>query len=461
VILKQLYLNCLSQASYLVGSDGEAAVIDPRRDVDEYVAEAEREGLQIRHVLETHFHADFVSGHRELAARTGARIYFGRRARPAYPVELLGDGDEIRVGGAVIRTLETPGHTPESVCFLVFERAGNVPRAVLTGDTLFVGEVGRPDLMGTDLSAETMAGMLHDSLRTKILPLPDDVIVYPGHGPGSACGRNIGPETSSTIGKERRLNYALNIQDRDAFIRAVTTNLPRPPRYFPHDARLNREGPELLENVLGSLQAVKAGDARRRFEEGEVLPLDVRSADRFGAAHVPGALNIGLQGRYAAWAGTLVDPATPVLLVTEPGQEGEAAVRLARVGYDNVVGYLEGGMESWTRDGLPVRRHPQIGVDELRRLMDSGGMQVLDVRGPGEWEEGHIAGARQRCLTEMAAGNLPELDPDRDVALICGSGYRSSAAASLLEQRGHRGVLRNVTGGMQAWRAAGLPVEGT
>jgi hydroxyacylglutathione hydrolase len=457
MVLKQIYLACLSQASYLIGSDGEAAVVDPRRDIGEYLEEAARAGLTIKHVLETHFHADFVSGHRELAGRTGAKLYFGRHARPGYPFLLLGDGDEVRVGHVALRALETPGHTPESVCYLVVDgEQGGRPVAVLTGDTLFVGEVGRPDLMGHEHGAEEMAGMLYDSLHAKLMSLPDDVVVYPGHGPGSACGRNIGPETQSTIGRERRLNYALQIQDRDEFIRTVASSLPTPPRYFPHDARVNREGPADLEPLLAALRPVPPVDAERQHREGEALILDTRSPADYGRAHVPGSVNVGIDGRYASWVGTVLEPATPFLVLAGPGREREAAMRLARVGYDHVVGYVDGGVEGWRDAGLPVRELPQIEPRELSRRVAAGEARVLDVRGLGEWDGGHIAGARHLDLQSLSGHPALPGEVAGPVALICASGYRSSIAASLLERAGVEVPLLNAAGGMNAWRRAGL-----
>ena len=455
--LKQFYLGCLSQASYMIGSNGEAAVVDPRRDVEVYLSEAKDEGLQIKHVLETHFHADFVSGHRELASRTGARIYFGRRANPGYAAVALADGDEVKVGDLALRTLETPGHTPESVCYVVEE--SGVPRAVITGDTLFVGEVGRPDLMGgADLSAETMGGMLHDSLQ-RLMELPDDVLVYPGHGPGSACGRNIGPDTSSTIGRERHLNYAINIKDRDTFIRTVAQNLPVPPCYFPHAVRANRQGPSTVDDALSSLRPRSAAELDRLGGAGEALVVDTRTAAAYGAGHIPGSVNIGLDGRYAAWAGTVIDPARPLLLVTEKGRERESALRLARVGYDNAIGFLQGGIEEWEAAGLLLRTLPQLDVRELQRRMGEAEIVVLDVRGDAEWSDGHIADAAHRALPDLAndAANLP--GGDAPMAVICGSGYRSSIACSLLERLGVERPLLNVVGGMGAWREADLPEQ--
>jgi glyoxylase-like metal-dependent hydrolase (beta-lactamase superfamily II) len=459
MILKQLYLGCLSQASYLIGSDGEAAIVDPRRDIDEYLEEARKAGLEIKHILETHFHADFVSGHRELAARTGATIYFGRHAQPGYPASSLADGEEVRVGRVTLRTLETPGHTPESVCYLVVDgEGGGKPVAVLTGDTLFVGEVGRPDLMGHRLSAETMAGSLYDSLHGKLMALPDDVVVYPGHGPGSSCGRNIGPETSSTIGKERQLNYALQIKDRDTFVRTVAANLPAPPRYFPHDARLNREGPADLAPLLAALRPLPPREVEQMSRDGAALILDTRAAKEFGQGHLPGSVNIGIDGRYAAWVGTVLEPRSPFLLIAPSGREAEAAMRLARVGYDNVVGYLDGGVPAWQSAGLPLRDLPQIDVLDLARRLDAGSVRVVDVRGSGEWELGHIASATHVDLQRLAEELKAPVERGGPIAVICGSGYRSSIACSILERAGVDLPLMNVVGGMAAWNQAQLPV---
>jgi len=437
MFVKQFYLDCLSQASYMVGSAGEAAVIDPRRDVGDYIQEAEHQGVVIRHVLETHFHADFVSGHRELAERTGASIYFGRRAEPAYPAILLADGDEIRVGKVILRALETPGHTPESVCYLVIDtKEGDRPFAILTGDTLFVGEVGRPDLVGSRFSAEEMAGMLFDSLQEKVLPLPDDVIVYPGHGPGSACGRNIGPDTASTIGKERQFNHALQIH--------------------PHDVQLNREGPASLEEALGKLVSLTADEVARMASAGEAQVIDTRSSAEYGQGHILGSLNIGLEGRYAEWAGTVLGPSTPLILVCSTGREREAAVRLARIGYENIVGLLEGGMPAWRAEEQEIRTVRRIDAQELRRLLAADEARVFDVRSPGEWNDGHIEGAIHLPLKEMVQGQAPV--GDGPFVLFCGTDYRSSIACGLLERMIDDIEMAILIGGMGAWKDAKLPL---
>jgi glyoxylase-like metal-dependent hydrolase (beta-lactamase superfamily II)/rhodanese-related sulfurtransferase len=456
---QQFYLGCLAHASYLIGSAGEAAVVDPRRDVDEYVEEAARRGLRILWVLETHLHADFVSGHRELAERTGATIVFGAKAGATFPHRAVKDGDEIRLGTVVLRFLETPGHTPESVSILVTDTAVSPePRMVLTGDTLFIGDVGRPDLVGArGLSAEAMAGMLYDSLHGKLLTLPDAVEVYPAHGAGSLCGRNISKERSSTIGEQRRLNWALRPMPRDEFVRLVTVDLPEVPAYFPLDVEKNRAGALPLAG-RPQPSALRPEDARRLGTEGASL-LDVRPGAAFGTGHVPGSLNIGLSGEFASWAGSLLPAGQPIVLVADDEEEvREAAVRLARVGLESVAGYLDGGVAAWDRAGFPLATVPQITVDELAALVrEPGGLQVVDVRRAGEYAAGHVPGARSHPLDRLAH-EAAGIDRALPTAVICAGGYRSSAAASLLLRHGFRD-LRNVVGGTSAWAGAGLPVE--
>jgi len=455
MFLKQFYLGCLAQASYMIGSEGEAAVIDPRRDVDEYLSEAKKEGLAIRHVIETHLHADFVSGHRELARSTGAKIYFGAQARARFDHVPVRDGEEVAFGNVVLRFLETPGHTPESICVVVFDRAaGNEPQAVLTGDTLFIGDVGRPDLAaGGSVTPQELAGMLHDSLQ-KLLTLPDSVAVYPAHGAGSLCGKNISSETSSTIGQQRRFNYALQPMAREEFVRLVTADLPEAPAYFARDAALNREGPGNLSD-LPAPKPLSAEELEKIQKAGGVV-LDTRPAAAYGTGHVPGSIHIGLSGQFASWAGTLLSSETPIVLIAEdPERVAEAHVRLARVGLDNVAGYLSGGVLSWHESGRPLARTDQISVDELARRLEAGEVtQLVDVRRPGEWSSGHIAQARHVPLHELAA-RLQELDSTRPVTAICAGGYRSSMATSVLERKGFRGIT-NVVGGMSAWNAAHL-----
>jgi glyoxylase-like metal-dependent hydrolase (beta-lactamase superfamily II)/rhodanese-related sulfurtransferase len=449
---KQFYLGCLAQASYMIGSKGEAAVVDPRRDIEAYLEEAEREGLKVRHVIETHLHADFVSGHRELAARTGAKIYFGAKAQAKFDYVAVNEGDEIAMGDVTLRFLETPGHTPESLSVLVIDREkSETPEAVLTGDTLFIGDVGRPDLLGSTMSAAELAGMLYDSLHEKLLKLPDSVAVYPAHGAGSLCGRNISSETSSTIGQQRQFNYALQPMAREEFIKMMTTDLPEAPAYFSRDVKLNREGPGNLSELpkASALGPAAVEDMRR---SGAVI-LDTRPAAQYGTGHIPGSLNIGLGGQFASWAGALVAPEKPMVLVTEDEDHvEEARIRLTRVGLENVAGYLAGGLLAWHDANLPVTTTEQISVDELRHRLDAkGSLQLVDVRRPGEWQAGHIPQATHLPLNALGQ-RAAELDAGRPVTAICAGGYRSSIATSLLEQHGFR--VTNVIGGMTAWNAA-------
>ena len=455
--LKQFYLGCLAHASYLVASEGEAAVVDPRRDVDEYLREAEAQGVRIRYVLETHLHADFVSGHRELAARTGAEIVFGARAQAGFPHRAVKDGDEIRLGRLVLRFLETPGHTPESVTIIALEEG--VPKAAFTGDTLFIGDVGRPDLAGArGFTPQQMAGMLYDSLREKLLALPDDVLVYPAHGAGSLCGRNMSSETWSTVGEQRLKNYALQPMPKERFVEMMTTDLPEAPRYFSMDVEINRSGaPSRGEAPLLAVLEPAALEARAR---AGAQVLDVRPYAAFGAGHVPGSVNIGLGGQFASWAGTLLDAARPIVLVTEDeSQVQEAVLRLARVGLEQVVGYLGGGIAAWDAAGQPLARIPQMPVDELRAELheERPGLQVVDVRRSGEYSAGHVPGAVSIPLERLEAES-PRLDAGRPTVVICAGGFRSSAGTALLRRAGFAD-LYNVVGGTSAWVAAGYPTE--
>jgi hydroxyacylglutathione hydrolase len=458
VIFEQIYLGCLAHASYLIGSDGEAAVVDPTRDVDEYLRKADEKGLRIRYVVETHLHADFVSGHRELAERAGAEIVIGARAGALFPHRAVGEGDELRLGRVVLRFLETPGHTPESVSVLVIDSERSPePRMVLTGDTLFIGDVGRPDLVGIrGLTPEHMAGLLYDSLHEKLLTLPDAVEVYPAHGAGSLCGKNISQETWSTIGEQRRTNHALQPMPREAFIAKMTADLPEQPRYFGMDVEINRRG----ASVLAARRPPPVLDAGA-FAAGQragAEVVDVRSNVEFGAGHVPGALNIGLGGQFASWAGTLLDPARPVLIVAaDDDRAAEAVLRLSRVGLENAAGSLGGGMAAWRASGRPLATVPQITVADLRSLVGKGDLQVVDVRRAAEYAAGHVPGAVHAPLDRLTA-EARHLDPARPTAVLCAGGYRSSAATSLLAQRGFKD-LRNVLGGTGAWIAAGYEVE--
>jgi glyoxylase-like metal-dependent hydrolase (beta-lactamase superfamily II)/rhodanese-related sulfurtransferase len=428
---QQFYLSCLAHASYLIADGGEAAVVDPQRDVDQYIETARELGLTIKYIIETHLHADFVSGHRELAARSGAEIVFGAQAKAEFPHHAVHDGDVLRLGGIELRALETPGHTPESISWLIVEDGR--PSKLLTGDTLFIGDVGRPDLAGSrGFTSEEMASMMYDSLRTKILTLPDDVEVWPAHGAGSACGRNISKETSSTIGVQRRTNWALQPMSREEFIDMLTSGLAAPPPYFPLDAALNRQGPR----ALGELPAVRLD----REAVKDCVILDVRDADSFAQRHIAGAMNIGLDGSFATWCGTLLPFDEPIVIfANDDTSAAEAVMRLARVGIENVAGFVT-SMEEFETSSVP-----QVEAQELHEAPCA----VLDVRRPAEFEEGHVTGAQNVPLTELAE-RLDEIDRRQPLAVICAGGYRSSIASSILARAGFTNVI-NVQGGTEAW----------
>jgi hydroxyacylglutathione hydrolase len=453
---EQFYLGCLAHASYMLASDGEAVVVDPQRDVDIYLKAAEEQRVAIRHIFETHLHADFVSGHQELAARTGANIYFGARAQARFSHVDVRDGFELRVGKLRIEVLETPGHTLESICLLVTDEEKCAKHwAVLTGDTLFLGDVGRPDLSKTHTPAE-LAGLLYDSLHNKLLKLADDVLVYPAHGAGSLCGRNMRAERSSTIGTERLTNYALQIKSREEFIRQLTSNLPARPEYFQQDAEINRGGAAAL-SALSELTPVSALQLKALLDDG-LIALDVRPGEQFVSGHVPGSINIALSGQFASWAGTVLGLSSrPVLIAESAEQLSEARLRLARVGIEDMHGYLQDGIKGWVEAGLPLAILPQITVEALQQRIQSGEAQVLDVRREPEWQAGHLANAAWWPLDNFRV-SPPEIDHDAAIAVHCKGGYRSMIACSLLQRAGFRNVV-NVIGGFDAWQQAKLPVE--
>jgi rhodanese-related sulfurtransferase/glyoxylase-like metal-dependent hydrolase (beta-lactamase superfamily II) len=458
---KQFYLACLAHASYLIGSDGEAAVVDPQRDVDEYIAEAEAQGLEIKYVIETHLHADFVSGHQEIAARTGAEIVFGEKAHATFEHRAVGEGEQIKLGKVVLEFMETPGHTPEGICILVTDtEVSNQPQKILTGDTLFIGDVGRPDLAGgKGYTPQMMAEMMFDSLHGKILKLPDEVEVYPAHGAGSMCGKNMSKETSSTIGEQRKFNYALKPMTKEEFVSMMTADLAEAPAYFPRDAEINRSGARELSE-LSPPQALSPQEVSEVSERSEYVLLDVRSAADFGAGHLPGSVNIGLGGQFAMWAGSLIPLNASIVVIADTGaQVDETVVRLARVGIENVKGYLEGGVESWHAAGLPINTLTQISVAELNERIANDDLQIVDVRRPAEYVNGHVPHAQNAPLASLEKSLGPlSLEKDKLTAVICAGGYRSSAAASLLQQQGFTNLL-NVAGGTGAWVNAGYSVE--
>ena len=449
---KQFYLGCLAHASYLVGDGDECAIVDPQRDVDQYIAEAAGLGARIRYVIETHLHADFVSGHHELAARTGAAIVIGPGASAAFPHREARDGDRLRLGAIELVALETPGHTPESISWLITENGS--PVKVLTGDTLFIGDVGRPDLAGArGYTSQTMASMLYDSLHTKLLALSDEVEVWPAHGAGSACGRNIGKETSSTIGVQRRVNYALRPMTRDEFVAMVTVDLPEAPPYFSRDAEINRAGAP----AMGSLEAPRltAAEAAALVDAG-AIPLDVRDAEAFGTAHVPGSINIGLGGQFASWCGTLLSFDDRILIIADGEERSrEAVVRLARVGLENIAGWVDGGILGWSDDGRPCDGLAQLAPADLFERL--GNVRVIDVRGPGEFKSGHVPGAVNLPLNQLRS-QISKMERQTPTAVICAGGYRSSAAASILARDGFNDLM-NVSGGTSAWIREGFATE--
>lgn len=454
VLVEQFFLGCLAHASYLVGSEGIAAVIDPQRDVDIYIEAAAQKGLKIEHIIETHLHADFVSGHRELAERTGARIYLGEGSGAKFPHIPVKDGDTIQFGMCRFDFMQTPGHTIESVCIAMTDlTVPSQPKAVFTGDTLFVGDVGRPDLSG-DHTPQELAAMLYKSLSEKLLHLPDETEVFPAHGAGSLCGRQMGTERSSTIGKERRTNYALQARNCDEFIHLLTDSLPPRPEYFGRDVELNRQGAAALDRLPPPVP-VRAPEVLRLQSEGAIV-LDTRPATEFAVAHVPGSIHIALSGQYASWAARILGLDKRIILVGEDADHlRESQLRLARVGIENVHAYLEDGITGWINSGHELDYIPQISVQEFADLLteEEGRIAVLDVREPGEVEAGAIENSVRIPLEQLAA-RTAELDRENLLIVHCKGGYRSSIATSILHRDGFSKVV-NLTGGFDAWKAAG------
>jgi glyoxylase-like metal-dependent hydrolase (beta-lactamase superfamily II)/rhodanese-related sulfurtransferase len=460
MILEQYYLGCLAHASYLIADQvsRQAVVIDPQRDIKQYLLDAKQLDCTIGHVILTHMHADFIAGHLELRDRVGATIHLGAQASAEYAFTPMGDGDELRLGGVRLSVLQTPGHSPESISILVFdpEHSDGRPYAVLTGDTLFIGDVGRPDLRASlGWSADRLGSMLYDSLHGKLLPLPDDTLIYPAHGAGSLCGKNLSSDTVSTMGVQRQYNYALQPMSRERFVEIVTADQPDTPAYFTYDAVLNsRERPTLDDALARGLQPLSLTALLELVEDGAQL-LDTRDQADFEGAHVRGALNVGLGGSFATWCGTLVDHERPVVVVAEPGREVEAATRLGRIGFDSVAGYLTGGMQQL--DDFPelVERTNRITAGSAAELLaEPDPPQLVDVRTTREWTEAHIDGAINLPLSQLAE-RLDELPADSPVIVHCASGYRSSIAASLIQRQGLR--VANLVGGLAAWTSAQLP----
>jgi rhodanese-related sulfurtransferase/glyoxylase-like metal-dependent hydrolase (beta-lactamase superfamily II) len=462
MILKQYYLNCLAHASYLIGdpSSGTGVVVDPQRDIDAYLADASAQGLQIRHVFLTHFHADFLAGHLELRDRTGARIHLGAKAQAEFAFTPMADGDRLDLGRVRLTVLETPGHTVESISILVFDLDVDArqPQAILTGDTLFVGDVGRPDLRASlGWSASDLGKMLYHSVREKLLPLPDATLMYPAHGAGSLCGKQLSKETVSTIGEQRRTNYALQPMTEPDFIELVTADQPDAPSYFTYDAVLNtKERPTLSHMLEHQLKPIDV-DVLLSLQSVGAQILDVRDAAEYARAHLKGSLNIGLGGSYATWAGTILDRELPIVIIAEPGRQEEAAMRLGRIGFDSIVGYLRDGISA-----LESRTDLMTGTTRVTPAEAAGAIAspappiVVDIRAPKEWQKSHIDGSINVPLNHLVE-RMKEVPANRPVLVHCAGGYRSSIAAGLLQKHG-RTNLTELTGGITAWEAAGLPV---
>ena len=449
MFIKQLYTGCLSEAAYYVEDNGEAAIVDPLRDIEVYLDLATERKATIKYIFETHFHADFVSGHIDLAKATGATIVYGPNTETNFDVHVATDGESFKLGNISIVVLHTPGHTMESSCYLLKDET-NKDYCVFTGDTLFVGDVGRPDLAqkGEDLTMEDLAAMMYESLQSKIIPLADDVLVYPAHGPGSSCGKNLGPYTFSTIGEEKETNYALRAQNKQDFIRDVTEGLAAPPLYFPINARINKEGYDSLDKVLEQgLKPLSIQEVKKAIAD-EVLILDTRSKDVFIEGFIPGSVFIGLEGRFAEWAGSLLPFDKPMIIVSEIGKEKEAIVRLSRVGFSNVIGFVDGGFEAWKKSGEEIDLIINVEPDEL--AMDipfDEKLVVLDVRKPTEFAEGHVKNAVSIPLEEMTnPAHLADFEEDQNIYVHCQGGYRSVIASSLLKRQGIHNI-RNVLGG--------------
>ncbi|MBB6610525.1 MBL fold metallo-hydrolase [Pontibacter sp. Tf4] len=457
--VEQIYTGCLAQGAYYIESNGEAAIIDPLREVKPYLEKAEKDNATIKYVLETHFHADFVSGHVDLAKASGATIVFGPNAQTTYDAYIAKDGEELKVGDVTIKVLHTPGHTMESTTYLLIDENGK-DYALFSGDTLFIGDVGRPDLAAkSDLTQDQLAGHLYDSLRNKIMTLADDVIVYPAHGAGSACGKNMSKETSDTLGNQKKTNYALRADmTKEEFIKEVTDGLTPPPSYFPLNVMMNKEGYDNIESVLEQgLQALSPEAFEAAANETGALVLDTRSPETFATGFIPNAINIGIDGGFAPWVGTLIpDIKQQILLVTDEGREEEVVTRLARVGYDYTIGYLKGGIDAWKQAGKDVDAINSISAETFaQRFEQDNTIKVVDVRKPGEFQAEHVETAQSAPLDYLNE-HLAELPKEETMYLHCAGGYRSMIAASILKARGFENVV-NVAGGFKAIAETSVP----
>lgn len=460
--IEQIYTGCLAEAAYYIESNGEAAIIDPLRETKPYVDKADRNGATIKYILETHFHADFVSGHLDLANKTGATIVFGPTASPAYAVHVAADDEILQLGDIRIKVLHTPGHTMESTSYLLLDEAGK-PYCIFTGDTLFIGDVGRPDLVQkvkAEITPEFLAGKLFDSLREKIMPLPDDVIVYPGHGAGSACGKNMSKETSDTLGHQKKVNYALRSDmTKEEFISAVTDGLVEPPQYFPFNVLLNLKGGiESIDDIISKgKNPLHPKDFEAIWESTDALVLDTRKKEEFAAAHIPGSIYIGIDDSFAPWVGTLItDLKQPILFIADEGREEEVIIRLARVGYDHTIGFLKGGVEAWKAEGYPVDRIREISPEDFATLyaMDSRHTHLLDARRKSEYESEHLLGAENFPL-DFINQHMAQLDREKKYFIHCAGGYRSLIMCSILKSRGFDHLV-NIKGGYKSLSQTGL-----
>jgi hydroxyacylglutathione hydrolase len=457
--VEQIYTGCLAQGAYYIESNGEVAIIDPLREIKPYIEKAEKDNAKIKYVLETHFHADFVSGHVDLAKATGAQIVFGPNAQPTFEAHIATDGEELKLGNVIIKVLHTPGHTMESTTFLLIDENGK-ETAIFSGDTLFIGDVGRPDLaVKSDLTEEQLAEHLYDSLRNKIMTLPDDVVVYPAHGAGSACGKNMSKETTDLLGNQKNTNYALRADmTKEEFVKEVTEGLLPPPGYFPMNVKMNKEGYANIEGVLAQGQQALSPDAfEAAVNETSALVLDTRNPDDFAKGFIPNSINIGLDGNFAPWIGALIpDIQQPILFVADEGREEEVVTRLARVGYDHALGFLQGGFTAWKEAGKEVDTIQSISAEEFaKRYEQNNALKVVDLRKPGEYQAEHVETAQHAPL-DYLNDHLAELPKEEDMYLHCAGGYRSMIAASILKARGYDNVV-NVEGGFKAIAETNVP----
>lgn len=455
--IEQIYTGCLAQGAYYIQSENEAAIIDPLRETQPYTSRAEKDGVKIKYIFETHFHADFVSGHVDLAKKTGAKIVFGPNAKTTYESIVAKDGEEFKIGKITIKVLHTPGHTLESSTFLLLDET-NKPYCIFSGDTLFIGDVGRPDLaIKSDLTQEDLAGMLYDSLQTKIKTLPDEVIVYPAHGAGSACGKNMSKDTFDTLGNQKKKNYALVMNSKTEFIKELTTGILPPPQYFAKNAYLNKTGYDAFDSVLEKGYTALTPQQVEDFSNNEnALILDVRKSDEFAESHIPNSIFIGIDGQFAPWVGALItDLKQPIILVAPEGREEEIITRLSRVGYDNCLGYLDGGIDAWINAGKETTKIPSVSAVDFSNKIGSQ-INVLDVRRPGEFEAQHIENVSNSPL-DFINDWTKSLDKTKPYYIHCAGGYRSMIAASILKSRGFENLM-DITGGFSAIQKTKAPL---